>query len=50
MLPSGAMSLNHALGFGVVTGIVGSVILAAQVNVLAAVSYFTPETIHRCMP
>jgi heme O synthase-like polyprenyltransferase len=38
MLPSGAMSLNHALGFGVVTGILGSVLLAAQVNVLAAVS------------
>lgn len=36
MLPSGAMSLNHALAFGVVTGVAGSAMLAFGINIWAA--------------
>jgi protoheme IX farnesyltransferase len=36
MLPSGAMSLNHALAFGIITGAAGSLMLALGVNTLAA--------------
>jgi heme o synthase len=36
MLPSGAMSLNHALAFGVITGVAGSAILAFGINMLAS--------------
>jgi len=36
VLPSGALSLNHALAFGVVTGVVGSLMLALSINMLAA--------------
>jgi len=36
MLPSGAMSLNHALAFGVISGAVGSLMLAVSINMLAA--------------
>eukprot|EP01122_Echinamoeba_exundans_P002452 TRINITY_DN12392_c0_g1_i1.p1 TRINITY_DN12392_c0_g1~~TRINITY_DN12392_c0_g1_i1.p1 ORF type:complete len:451 (-),score=52.20 TRINITY_DN12392_c0_g1_i1:26-1378(-) len=36
MLPSGAMSLNHALAFGVITGVTGSAILAFGINMLAS--------------
>src|SRR5690606_27196304 len=36
MLPSGQLSLRHALAFGVITGTVGTCILALNVNPLAA--------------
>jgi len=36
VLPTGELSLNHALAFGVITGITGSTILALCVNGIAA--------------
>jgi protoheme IX farnesyltransferase len=36
VLPNGEMSLNHALAFSIITGIVGTCLLAWQVNFLSA--------------
>jgi len=40
-LPSGEMSLNHALAFGITTGILGASLLAVYVNEIAAILAFS---------
>lgn len=40
-LPAGHMSLNHALAFGVTTGVVGTIILGTLVNPLCATLAFS---------